>query len=169
MSRIELLGPADVPSDALTSEEVAEGALNRTMTLARVDGLPTALNNVIRTLWSKGTISPLLKATAIVTVVRRSPYELAVNVPKALQAGVTRDMIDAIEDEDWTDPVLDDAQKAVVRFAMMFDAGHGIPDGEFERLRAHFDDSQIVELAGVCTQYGSLARLAIALAYPAET
>ena len=169
MSRIEPLEPAVIPNDALTSEEKADGALNRTKTLARVHGLPTTINDVIKALWMKGTISPLLKATAIVTVVRRSPYELAVNVPKALQAGVTQDMIEAIQDEDWTDPAFDDAQKEVVRFAMMFDAGHGVPDPDFERLRAHFDDDQIVELAGVCSQYGGLARMAIALAYPSET
>ena len=117
MSRIEPVDPEDVREDALSSEEVADGPLNRTRALARIAGLPPALNNLVKTLWSEGSVSPRLKATAIIAVSRRSPYEMAVNVPKALQAGLTSDMIDAIADEDWTDPAFDDAQKAVIRYA----------------------------------------------------
>ena len=165
MSRIAPIDAGAVPEQALAKEEQSSGPLNRTRTLAHIAGLPAALNSVVETLWADGTVAPLLKATAIIVVVRRSPYELAVNVPKALQAGVTQDMVDAIQDEDWTDPAFDDAQKAVFRFAMMFDAGHGIPDVEFNRLTEHFDDGQIVELAGICTHYGGLARMAIALTF----
>ena len=168
MSRLPMLDAAAVPPEAQSDEEKAAAPLNRTRTLAAIDGWPTALNDGVSSLWRHGALEPALCATAIIVVSRRSPYEMAVNVPKALAAGLSDDMIEAIEDEDWTDPSFSDAQKAVFRFAMMFDAGHGIPDADFARLQDHLDESQILQLAGICTHYGGLARLAIALAYDAE-
>ena len=142
------------------------GSLNRTRVLEHIDGLARSIDAVAASL--DGALDPLLAATAAVAVLRRSPYELAVALPQARAAGITPEMVEAIEDEDWTDPSFSDAQKAVFRFAMMFDAGHGVPDADFGRLRDHLNEGQIVALAALCAHYGGLARLAIALAYPPE-
>ncbi len=143
-----------------------EGALSRDRVLSHVPELPAAQKAVAAAL--ERQLDPLLAATATAVVLRRSPYELAVAMPGACAAGLTDEMLEAIEDEDWTDPSFSDAQKAVFRFALMFDSGHGMPDADFDRVRQHLDEPATVALAALCAHAGSLARLAIALAYPPD-
>lgn len=143
-----------------------EQPLGRDRILSHVPALPAAQQALAAAL--DGRLDPLLAATATAVVLRRSPYELAVAMPGARAAGLTDEMFEAIEDEDWTDPSFSDAQKAVFRFALIFDGGHGMPDADFDRVREHLDETETVALAALCAHAGSLARLAIALSYPPD-
>ena len=69
--------------------------------------------------------------------------------------------MEAILDEDWTDPAFDTAQKAAFQFALQYDAGHLISDSVLEGMQTEFDTGSWVELAVLCGQYGAYARLAV--------
>ncbi len=114
-------------------------------------------------------LGALLHETAVMSVVRRSPYETRRNMKRAIAAGLTSDMLEAIAEEDWTESSFSEAQKAVVRFAMLYDAGHGVNEPAFASVKTQLSVPQIVELAAVCSHYGGVARLAIGLALDPES
>lgn len=141
---------------------------NRTGVLAHLPGLPASLAEAEALLENSKSLDPVVRETAIVTVLRRSPYELSHRLRPARLAGLSPDMFEAIEEEDWTEPSFSEEQKAAMRFAMMFDAGHGIPSPAFDLFAETFNDQQLVELAALCAHYGACARYAIALGYRPE-
>lgn len=164
MSRVK---PVDIGALSLV-DGANQATANRTHVLGHKPGLPTALAEMEALLESPTVLDPLVRETAIVTVLRRSPYELSHRLKPARLAGLSPDMFEAIEDEDWTEPSFSEEQKAAMRFAMMFDAGHGIPSPAFEIFAETFTDEQLVELAALCAHYGACARFAIALGYRPE-
>lgn len=164
MSRVK---PVDVAALSLV-DGANRATSNRTRVLGHKPGLPTALAEMEALLESTLSLDPLVRETAIITVLRRSPYELSHRLRPARLAGLSPDMFEAIEEEDWTETSFSDEQKAAMRFAMMFDAGHGIPSAAFEGFAEVFSDEQLVELAAICAHYGACARFAIALGYRPE-
>jgi alkylhydroperoxidase family enzyme len=109
-----------------------------------------------------GPLDPVLREIAILAAVRRSTTETADRRAKAADAGLSDDMMEAIAEEDWTDPCFDDRTKVALRFAMMYEAGHGISSSVFDGLRSHLDDAEIIEMAAICSHWGTRARAAIA-------
>lgn len=105
---------------------------------------------------------------ALLAVTRRSEFEQHWLRPRAADLGFGPAEFEAVDDEDWTADCLDDSDRVVFRYAMMFDAGHGIGSSVVDGLRSHLDDAQIVELCTLCAHAGGLARLAIALGLRAE-
>lgn len=103
------------------------------------------------------------RAIALLAVTRRSEYDSALQRERARTLGLGDDVFEAVHDENWTSDCFDASERAVFRFALMFDAGHGIGDPVVEELRRHLDDAQIVELCLQCAHVGGLARLSIAL------
>ena len=164
MARVK---PVDVSTLSLVDGANSKTA-SRTEVLGHKPGLPTALAEMEALLETSSVLDPVVRETAIVTVLRRSPYELSHRLKPARLAGLSPDMFEAIEEEDWTEPSFSEEQKAAMRFAMMFDAGHGIPEPAFEIFAETFTDAQIVELAALCAHYGACARFAIALGYRQE-
>jgi alkylhydroperoxidase family enzyme len=81
------------------------------------------------------------------------------NTVEALKAGLTQGHVDAIFNA--ADPVWTDAERAILALAdeMMLQnmAGHLSPD-LYRRLRAHFDDGQIVELGFVAAVLTGVAK-----------
>jgi hypothetical protein len=106
-------------------------------------------------------LDPLLHGIVRLTAVRRSPYLFARQRRAVAALGVSAAMADAIEAEDWTDPVFVGAQKEVFRFAMMYDAGHGVGDAVFAAVEAAHGPAGMVQLAAVANYWCGLARLAI--------
>lgn len=168
MARVPLIDPSDLGSDDLSDEEAANRPLTRTLALAAKPGLAAGLRAFGEAAETDSSLEPIVRETAILAVVRRSPYQTRLSLPRAMAAGVTEDMLEAIREEDWTEPSFSPDQKAVFRFAMTYDAGHGINDAAFDEMGAQFSPQQIVEIAALCSYYGGLARMAIALAFEAE-
>lgn len=168
MARVPLIDPSELASRDLSNEEAAGKPLTRTLALGARPGLAAGLRAFGEAVETDSTLEPIVRETAIMAVVRRSPYQSRLSLPRAMVAGITDDMLEAIQDEDWTEPTFSPAQKAAFRFAMTFDAGHGINDASFDEIRAEFSREQIVELVALCSYYGALARMAIALAFEFE-
>ena len=78
-------------------------------------------------------------------------------------------MIQAIDDEDWTEPSFSPRQKTALQYALKYDAGHGIQDAYFDEVKRTFSAREIIELGAICGYFGLLARSAIALGYPVES
>jgi alkylhydroperoxidase family enzyme len=116
----------------------------------------------------KGQLDPVLREIGILAAVRRSDVETARRLATARDAGLGDDMIKAIADEDWTDTCFDDRTKIAFRFAMMYEAGHGISSSVFDGLSAHLSDAEILELAAVCSHWGARARAAVGFEFTAE-
>lgn len=108
-------------------------------------------------------LAPLVRETAIMAVLRRSPPETARRLPKAKAAGLSAGMLEAIAEEDWTESSFSAVQKSVLRFAMLYDAGHGINEAVFSGVRENLSVPDIVELSALCSYYGGVARMAIAM------
>jgi len=95
-----------------------------------------------------GTVPLRLKELVIVRTsqINRCEYCLASHSRIALRLGWSQEQIDGLAHfEDRTD--FTPAEKAALRLAeqMTLDANR-IPDEDFDRLRAHFDEGEIVEL-----------------------
>ncbi len=163
MARVHLVDANELTPPSSATDDASRVPINRERILANRSGLAEAYRGLNDAHWSQPSLPGLLAATAVLAVSRRSPYEFKNFRKHAEQAGVTGDMIEAIQDEDWTDPSFSEEQKTVFRFAMMYDAGHGIPDTIFEQLSSYLNAAQIVELSSLCSLYGALARMAIAL------
>jgi alkylhydroperoxidase family enzyme len=113
-------------------------------------------------LLESGPLDPALREIGILTAVRRSSVETGARLAKARGAGLDEDMISAIAEEDWTDGAFDERTKVAFRFAMMYEAGHGISSSVFDGLQSQLNDAEIVELAALCSHWGARARTAIA-------
>jgi alkylhydroperoxidase family enzyme len=169
MARLDPLDASAIASVEWTrGEKTAGQTLNRTRTIAHVEGLAGALAASEALINEKCVLETLVRATVIAAVTRRSAYEKDRLAIELGTAGLTSDMLEAIEDEDWTERAFTPRQKYAFRYAMMFDAGHGIVDAVFDDLKKHFTDAEIVQLSAICVHYGGLARLAIALSFELE-
>jgi alkylhydroperoxidase family enzyme len=129
--------------------------------LAACPELTGALADVAKSIGSTTRLDPIVREIAILTVLRRSHSEVADRLHVARQAGISNEMVEAILDEDWTDPCFDSGQKAAFQFALQYDAGHTITDSVWETARQQFDEAALVELALACGHYGAIARFAV--------
>ncbi len=167
MARLETIDPASLPAAELAWAQ-EHRSLNRVLTLGHVPEFLAALRALETASSAVASLEPEVRATAALAVARRSVYEMRCLAPLAASAGLTDDMVQAIEDEDWTEPSFSHRQKAALQFSLKFDAGHGVQDAFFAEIRQQFSTREIVELSAICGCHGLLARTAIALSYDAE-
>ncbi len=87
-------------------------------------------------------------AILLVSVRNRCNYCVVHHAPPALDAGLSRAQLEAIEQERWEDSGLFDAvEQAVLRYTDQLNARGGrVDESLFEQLRTHFDAQQLVEL-----------------------
>lgn len=86
------------------------------------------------------------------------------NVPGSLEAGVTQEQIDNIDNID--NGLFTDAEKAVIKFAeqMALTNHEGkMDDALYAELHAHFSDGEICELGTVMAVIGGFAKLAFVM------
>lgn len=143
-------------------------ANNRIQTISRLEGFSEALNGTEKVTVANCSLEKVVTATVIAAVIRRSSYEWQRLQGYLAGAGLSGDMLEAVQDEDWTESSFSPQQKSAFRFAMLFDAGHGVGDSVFDELRAQFSEQEIIELVAVCGHFGTLARMAIALSFDPE-
>ncbi|MGI9324704.1 MAG: carboxymuconolactone decarboxylase family protein [Pseudomonadales bacterium] len=133
----------------------------RVRLLAQTPHVGAVLRNVEAVLESTSTLGPTVREIVILTALRRSECEVKSRLDIARRRGVTQEMVEAILDEDWTDPAFNPAEKAAFQFALQYDAGHLINDSVLEAVQAEFDHAAQVEMAVLCGQYGAYARLSV--------
>src|SRR5581483_7494444 len=108
--------------------------------------LQEQLQRLGHNLHNRTTLPRRLKELAIVRVCTRSysAYELFHHVPLALDSGLTRAEVAAIQSLTWQDSdALTDEQKACLQYVDEFDAGRGVQAGTVRRLRGYLDPGQV--------------------------
>ncbi len=97
-------------------------------------------------------------------------YEYHHHAPDFLAAGGTQAQLDALRTFAAMDPPaaisddsLDEVESLVVRYAAQMTRDVKVGDEVFAALRAHFDETQIVELTTTIAAYNMVARILVAL------
>lgn len=127
-------------------------------------GLPdvSALEDLAAGLRSSAALPAALLELARLIVVRRSATWSERCAPDARAAGLSDRVLEAAEEEDWTDSALDERSRAVFRYALLFDAGHGVGESAFDDIAKQLEPGEIAELSLHCSIWGAIARIAIA-------
>lgn len=97
---------------------------------------------------AEGVLAPRYLELALVTVSRLNECTFCVSnhTPKLAAAGISQEAAEAILDYA-TIAEFDEVDRLVVEYAIAVTVDfHKVRDAMFDRLRAHFDDAQIVEL-----------------------
>ncbi len=158
MARITPIDPADA------NEKVREAIdalppLNIFRTLAHAE---TAFRPFLRfggAVLTRMKLDPLVRELAILVVAREAEaeYEWIQHVAIAKHVGATDEQIEALR-ADAAGP-FDAAQQAAIDFAKAVVHSPRVEDELFERVRAQFDDREIVELLLAVGDYLMLARV----------
>jgi alkylhydroperoxidase family enzyme len=96
-----------------------------------------------------------------IAVINQAPYEFAQHVPYALKAGISQDQIDAIKAGSLTAsaPRID----AALAYASESTTHIRISPTCFEKVREHFNNTEIVELTATIGAYNMVSRFLEAL------
>ncbi|MFW2405898.1 MAG: carboxymuconolactone decarboxylase family protein [Gammaproteobacteria bacterium] len=164
MPRIKPLSVDELPDEVRPVLEFAQQTMgftpNDVLTMAHWPELLQAMLPLVGTLFSPGAVNMELKRlVALITSMSGGcQYCVAHNA-----FGMLEDDIDPAKREAiWeypTSPAFSDAERAALVFAQS--VGHTpnrLTDAEYENLAAHFNDRQIIELAGVACLFAFLNR-----------
>ena len=163
MSRVPPVAPSTILELApvLEQAERAMGYLpNDVLSLCHWPELLQSLGGLVHTVLQTGEVHPTLKRLIGVISSRTQgcTYCTAHSSYGANQLGVDAEKIAALFEFE-TSPLFTDAERAVLRVAW-----HGalqpnaVADEDFEALKAHFSDREIVEIVAVLSLYGFLNR-----------
>ena len=142
-------------------EEVMGFVPNSLLTMARRPDMLSALMALWNTVFGADTgIDPGLKQL-IAHVASRAAgcrYCAAHTAHSARRAGVDVARIEAVWDYE-TSPLFGEDERAALTLAQRAAlVPNAVTDADFDRLRAHFDDDQILEVTGVIAVFGFLNR-----------
>ena len=163
MSRVPPLATTTTPELAplLEQAERAMGYLpNDVLSLCHWPELLQSLGGLVHTVLQTGDVDPSLKRLIGIISSRTQgcTYCTAHSSYGAGQLGVNAEKINAVFEFE-TSPLFTEAERAVLRVAW-----HGalqpsaVTDDDFEALKAHFSEREIVEIVAVLSLYGFLNR-----------
>ena len=163
MSRVPPLAATTTPELAplLEQAERAMGYLpNDVLSLCHWPELLQSLGGLVHTVLQTGDVDPSLKRLIGIISSRTQgcTYCTAHSSYGASQLGVDAEKINAVFEFE-TSPLFTDAERAVLRVAW-----HGalqpsaVTDDDFQALKAHFSEREIVEIVAVLSLYGFLNR-----------
>lgn len=89
----------------------------------------------------------------------KSEYEWVQHVAPARAAGATDEQLAALDRGELTAPCFDEADQALLAFAVAVVDGPSVPDPIFEAARRCVDDRQLVEVVGLVGYYWMTARI----------
>ncbi len=105
-----------------------------------------------------------------VALLTGAAYEYQHHAPDFLAHGGTTTQLDALQQHLKTDPrqrpaseLFSAAEKTVVEYAAQMTLDVKVSDAVFNRLRTHFDTTEIVELTSAIATYNMVARFLVAL------
>lgn len=164
MPRLTPLEPAKIPDDLKPLLEAGEALMgfapNDGLTMARRPDILRGLFALIQSIYGGGLVDPGLKRLIGEAASKAAgcTYCEAHASFGALRQGVPEDKIAAV----WTfetSPLFDAAERAALRVAMAASrTPNETTDAEFEELRAHFSEAEIVEILSVIAMFGFLNR-----------
>lgn len=97
-----------------------------------------------------------------VAVLNRAAFEFDAHVPHALQAGVSREKIDALRDPALSALFLP-LERLVLELTDAMTREVQVPEALMDRLRQHFDAKGLVEVVATVAAYNMVSRLLVAL------
>ncbi len=98
----------------------------------------------------------------LVAVLNRAPYEFAQHAPVALAEGLSQPQIDAVCA--WRASALfDPLQRDVLAYAEAMTVQVQVPQSQFDAVRRHFSDRELVELTATVASYNMVSRFLEAL------
>ena len=174
MSRLEPLAPDALPDEMRAVLDYAEQTMgftpNDVLIMARWPELLQAMAGVVSTVFVPGQVSMELKrlVALMTSVAAGCQYCTAHNAHGLALDGVDAEKQAAVWDFERS-PLFSDAERAALVYAR--GAGQspsGVTDADFTRLKEHFDDRQIMEIAAVIGLFGFLNRWNASLAVPLE-
>jgi 4-carboxymuconolactone decarboxylase len=161
LARIPYPDPSQAP-DVVTETLAAVPPLNIFRMLAHAE---TAFRPFLRfggAILQDLQLDPKLRELAILQVAARAEaeYEWVQHVAIGLAIGLTEDQVAAVErGKIDSDPSLDDAERAVLRFTVEVLDGPRASDETFAAVSAHLSPREIVELLLTVGEYLMLARV----------
>jgi uncharacterized peroxidase-related enzyme len=163
MPRLEPLARTEIQGldDVLDAGEQMMGFLpNDGLTMARRPELLRAMASLVVAVYGTGRVDPGLKRLVgqMASTAAGCSYCTAHAAYGAQRQGADPAKVAALWDYQ-TSPLFSDAERAALKLAQ---AASVVPnaatDGDFEELRRHFDDGEIVELVAVIALFGFLNR-----------
>lgn len=151
--------------------------LNLDKALLWSEPLARGWNTYLKAVRSELPTSRKLRELGICTValLTGAQYEYHHHAPDFLAAGGTQAQLDALAAFVKTDPraipdaaALDALDALVIRYAAQMTLDVKVSDEVFNALRAHFDETQIVELTSAIATYNMVARFLVALGITPE-
>jgi len=97
-----------------------------------------------------------------IAMLNGAPYEFDAHVPHAQKAGVPDDAIAVLKTGAVSD-ALTPLDRLVIELTDTMTRDIEVPDPLFERVRAHFDDTQLIELIATVAAYNMVSRFLVAL------
>ena len=111
-----------------------------------------------------------------VALLTGAAYEFHHHAPDFLSAGGKQSKLDALQrfvadamPSNWTSSDLTPVEMVVIRFATEMTRDVKVSDGLFAAMRAHFDETQIVEFTVAIAAYNMVARILTTLQIETET
>jgi len=113
------------------------------------------------------SFSPRLREVAICVVARATgaEYEFTHHWPEYVKAGGNDALRDRFADVDRAilDPAFTDDERLVMEYALEVTRSVKVPQPLFDKLRARFSETEIVELTAAIAAYNMVARILVAL------
>ena len=97
-----------------------------------------------------------------IAMLNGAPYEFDAHVPHALKAGVPEQAVSALRQSNLSG-LLTELDRLVLELTDAMTRDIEVPDALFDRVRAHFDDTQLVELVATVAAYNMVSRFLVAL------
>lgn len=164
MARLEPLAPDANPElqETLQHFEKLLGYVpNTVLILCRIPRLVKGLAQLASALWDPASeVDRGLKRLVAYTASRThgSKYSMAHSAESAYRAGIDAAKIDAV-DEYRTSPLYTEAERAALDFAVAAASQpNAVTDALFDRMKRHWTETQIVEIAAVVAVNGFLNR-----------
>ena len=161
--------------DLVAAIEARRGGalLNLDRMLLWSEPLARGWNGYLRAVRTEFALSPFLRELAICVVARLTgaQYEYHHHAPELKKAGATDAQLAILDDPDAaaTNPLYDDLQRAVIRFAIASTRHVQIPDALFDELKRRLSPTELVELVASTAAYNMVARFLVALDVTPET
>lgn len=122
-------------------------------------------NSLLGAIRGQSTLPPDIRELAVLRVaaLNGAEYEWTAHEPVARQAGGMTDEQLAAVRAGGDEAVLNERQRAVIAYTDAMTMDIAVPDELFARVRAHFDERQVVELTVTVGAYNMVSRFLVAL------
>ena len=168
MARLPYLDQADLaPAD----QDLLKRGINLHRQLVHSPGMARAFSGLGQYIRHGSPLDPRLRELAILQVgwLARAPYEWSHHVKIGFDFGVTEADIHAlIADTAGQDASLGPAEQAVLQAARALTTEGTLSDAQFAALRAHMDETGLVDLLATIAFYNGVVRILSALQIDVE-